>query len=85
MVNLLLTSDVQGYVLAGVVLAMRGARHQGGNLKYLAGVLSQAEHTCLAVQGDWPALLGQARGLLGAGQRDLLDEVLRLETHAPAR
>jgi hypothetical protein len=74
--------DVQAIVLAGMVQAVRGAQHQGGNSLFLAGALMNAEYTCLATKVSWPEVLDEARELLGVDNRKLLDAALQLGTGA---
>ncbi|NIV31743.1 MAG: hypothetical protein GWN58_20335 [Anaerolineae bacterium] len=76
--DVLFIRDVEAMILAGVVLAVRGAQHQGYDPQFIAGALSQAEHTCIAAKGDWQGLLDQARVMLGADQQGLLDAALKI-------
>ena len=83
--DVLFTADVQGFVLAGLVLSIRGAQHQGYDVQYLAGVVAASEHMCLAVKAPWPEVLRGARDLLGTDSRQLLDSALQLTAGSHAR
>lgn len=76
--DVLFVRDIEKIVLSGVILSIRGAQHQGYDAQYLGGVMAQAEHTCIAAKGDWPALLDEARTLLLPNQQLLLDAALQI-------
>jgi hypothetical protein len=81
--NVLYVHDVESFVLAGIVLSVRGASRQGYDEQYMAGVLAHAEHVCLSAKGDWPDTLQRARALLQGSQCLMLDNALRLQARAP--
>jgi hypothetical protein len=78
--DVLFIVDVEKMTLAGIMLAMRGAQRQGASEQFIAGILAQAEHTCLVAKGDWPGVLAEARSLLGSDDQAarLLDSALQL-------
>ncbi len=74
--------EIRAHILAAVVFAIRGAQAQGGDPRFIAGVLTLAEHNALAIEIDWSDLLSDARVVLGADTTSLLDQALHLETGA---
>ena len=65
-------------VLAGLVLAVRVGQSAGADARFLAGALAMAEHDALTFALDWPAILADARDILGADCQELLDGALAL-------
>lgn len=70
--------DIQSSCLAGLVLAVRCAQQAGGNVHFIAGALAMAEHDALTFALDWPAIVDQARELLGRDGAELLSGALAL-------
>ena len=64
--------------LAGVVLTVRAAQHQAGDPRFIAGVLTTADHLTLCLELDWCAILDDERAALGADVGKLVDQALTL-------
>ncbi len=77
--DILLKSEVQAAVLAGVVLCVRCAQQAGGDVAHIRGVLTMAEHNALALGLSWSGILDAAHVALGADVGQLIDGALALE------
>ena len=64
--ELVFKEEIGAAILAGVVLTVRAAQHQGSDPRFIAGVLAMAEHNALALGLDWGAILDDSRLALGA-------------------
>jgi hypothetical protein len=68
--------DIQGHILAGLVLAMETASAQGPlNADFCAGVVAMAKYTAAAYKIPWQEIVEDAREALGADLADLLEAV----------
>lgn len=65
--------DIEGTILAGLVLMVQTARATGSNVAYLRGAMSAYQHQALAYRIPWGGLLDQARLALGVDLWSLLD------------
>ena len=72
-------NDLRQNAMAGILLLVRSAQVQGGSAQYIAGALAMAQHHALAVGIDWSDLYAEARGLLSANGRQMLDAALRVQ------
>ena len=72
-------SEIRAALVGAVVLIVRGAQYQGGNVQFVAGALVMAEHRALVEGLDWPEMLAEARGSLGSGVAGVIDSALALD------
>ena len=77
--ELVFKSEVQAAILAGVVLRVRCAQLDGGDVGHIRGVLAMAEHTAIVLGCDWSAILDDSRQALGTDVGQLIDGALALE------
>jgi len=82
--NTLFIDEVGARLLAGVVLAVRCAQETGGNIDFLRGALTLAEHQALICGLDWASMLANAREALGSDVAGLIDSALELSPGARA-
>jgi len=73
--NIVLKSDIQATILAGVVLTIRCARQQGSDPRFVAGVLAIAEHNAHALGLDWPGILDDLFAALGDDAGGMFDVI----------
>lgn len=65
--------DIEGAILAGLVLVVQTARATGDNVEFLRGALVAYQNLALAYRIPWDGLLDQARAAIGGDLGMLLD------------
>lgn len=65
-------------IKAGACLALDGAKRQGGDLLFLAGVLAMAKHNAQSVGINWPALIHEIESASTEEEQRLLNRALAL-------
>ena len=75
--------EIRAALVGGIVVMVRGAQFQGWDARFIAGALAMAEHRALVEGMDWPAMLGDAREVLGEAASRMIDESLMLQAENP--
>lgn len=78
--DVLFRADIHRLVLAGIVLSIQDALHQGYAPLYVAGILANAQHNSLAAGVSWKGVLDEAREELETDHCQLLEAALKLRT-----